>query len=123
MRPLWLASINTGSLMLFTNTTFIGIDPTAGQRPFAYAALDSDLRLLAVGQGDMDEVLAFVGGQRQAFVSVCAPSGPARALLERPEIRETLAAPPRPGRWAGFRFAEYQLRQHAIHCTPTGADE
>jgi len=44
-------------MMLFTQTTFIGIDPTAGQRPFVYAALDSDLRLLALGEGDLDEVL------------------------------------------------------------------
>ncbi|MFZ6026522.1 MAG: DUF429 domain-containing protein [Chloroflexota bacterium] len=109
--------------MFFTNTTFIGIDPTAGQRPFAYAALDDGLRLLALGQGNMDEVLAFVGGQRQAFACVCAPSSPARSLLERPEIRATLATPPRAGRWAGFRLAEYQLRQHAIPCTPTGTDE
>lgn len=109
--------------MLFTNTTFIGIDPAAGQHPFVYAALDGDLRLLALGQGEMDEVLAFVGGQRQACVSVCAPSGPAKRLLERPEVRQALTPPPRSGRWAAFRLAEYQLRQHNIHCTPTGFDE
>jgi len=48
--------------MFFTNTTFMGIDPTAGVRPFTYAALDSDLQLMALGQGDIDEVLAFVAG-------------------------------------------------------------
>ncbi len=109
--------------MLFTHTTFIGIDPTAGQRPFVYAALDGDLRLLALGQGEMDEVLAFVGGQRQAYTCVCAPSGPALGLLERPEVRQALTPPPKPGRWTGFRLAEYHLRQHHIHCTPTGANE
>jgi hypothetical protein len=109
--------------MFFMNTTFIGIDPTAGQRPFNYAALDNDLRLLALGQGEMDEVLAFVGGQRQACVAVCAPRRPSQGVLERPEVRETLSPPPRPGRWTGFRLAEYQLRQHKISCTKTGPDE
>lgn len=109
--------------MLFNHITFIGIDPTAGQRPFTYTALDSDLRLLALGQGNMEDVLAFVGGQRQACVGVCAPSGPAQGLLERPEVRQTLTPPPKAGRWAGYRLAEYQLRHHNIHCTPTGSDE
>jgi hypothetical protein len=109
--------------MLFNQLTFIGIDPTAGQRPFTYAALDHDLRLLALGHGEMDEVLAFVGGQRQACVSVCAPSGPAQGLLARPDVRQTLASPPRVGRWLGYRLADYQLRQHNILITPTGSDE
>ena len=52
--------------MLFTHTTFIGIDPTAGVRPFTYTALNNKLELLALGQGNMDEVLAFVAGQRGA---------------------------------------------------------
>jgi hypothetical protein len=118
-----VGSIHTGNLMQFTNTTFIGIDPTAGQRPFAYAALDHDLRVLALGQGEMDDILAFVSGQHKAFVTVCAPSGPARNLFERADVRATLTLPPRRGRWATYRLAEYQLRQHHIHCPPAGADE
>lgn len=104
-------------------TTYIGIDPTAGQRPFTYAALDSDLRLLALGAGALDEVLAFVAGQRQAYVAVSAPRRPSQGALERPEVRAALNPPPRPGRWGGFRLAEYQLRQHAISCAPCGSDE
>ena len=60
--------------MLFTHTTFIGIDPTAGVRPFTYTALNNELELLALGQGNMDEVLAFVAGQREAIVAVTSPS-------------------------------------------------
>jgi hypothetical protein len=76
--------------MFFTDTTFVGIDPTAGQRPFSYAALDNDLRLMALGQGDMEEVLAFVAGQRQALVAVCAPRQPNLGLLARQEVRQAL---------------------------------
>ncbi len=109
--------------MFFTHTSFIGIDPTAGQKPFSYAALDSDLHLLALGQCSMDEVLAFVGGQRQAYVAVCAPRRPNQGLMEQDSVRSQLNPPPRPGRWTNFRLGEYQLRQHNISCPKTDADE
>jgi len=51
--------------MFYTNSTFIGIDPTAGEKPFVYAALDHELRLLALGHGSIDDILAFAAGQRQ----------------------------------------------------------
>ncbi|MFC1996136.1 DUF429 domain-containing protein [Chloroflexota bacterium] len=107
--------------MLFNETTFIGIDPTAGKRPMAYAALDRDLRPLALGEGDLDAVTAFVGGQQAAIVAVNAPSQPNQGLMKRPEIREGLNPVPRPGRWEGFRVAEYLLYQHKIHTPRTRA--
>jgi hypothetical protein len=109
--------------MFFTHTTFIGIDPTAGERPFSYAALDGDLHLLALGQGSMDESLAFVAGQRQAFVAVCAPHRANSGIMDREEARRELIPPPRPGRWMNFRVVEYQLRQHNITCPMTPARE
>lgn len=109
--------------MLFSHTTFIGIDPTAGQKPFTYAALDNNLRLLALGQGNMEEVLAFAGGQQQAFVAASAPRRTAQGVLKRPEVRQMFKPPPRSDRWSRFRMAEYQLRQYRINCPPTGAEE
>jgi len=109
--------------MFFTHSTFLGIDPTAGQRPFSYAALDSNLRLLALGQGSMEDVLAFAGGKREAFAAVCAPRQPNQGLMQRPEVRERLSPQPRPGRWADYRVAEYELRQRNISCYKTPADE
>ncbi len=109
--------------MFVTHTTYLGIDPTAGQKPFSYAALDNNLRLLALGQGTMDEVLAFAGGQRQAMVAVCAPRRPNQGLMEREEVRARLNPQPRPGRWGDFRLAEYLLRQHRISCPQTPAVE
>jgi hypothetical protein len=109
--------------MLFSSSTFIGIDPTAGQRPFAYAALDSDLSLLALGEGEMGDVLAFVAGQRQACVAVCAPRRPNTGLLATPEVRERMERPPRPGRWVDFRLAEYLLRQHNLTIPQTSSQE
>jgi hypothetical protein len=107
--------------MLFTNTSFIGIDPTAGQRPFTYAALDNDCQLLAIGQGSLEDVLAFVAGQSQCIVSVCAPRQPNQGIMARPEVRENLSPSPRPGRWTNFRLVEYLLCQHNITVPQTRA--
>jgi hypothetical protein len=109
--------------MFSSYTTFIGIDPTAGQRPFTYAALDGDLSLLALGKGSLDEVLAFAGGQRRAFVAISAPRRPNLQVMERAEVRQTLSPQPRSGRWINFRLAEYQLRLHNILCPQTPAQE
>lgn len=109
--------------MLFNNTTFIGIDPTAGERPFAYAALNQDKELLALGSGNMEEVLSFVAGQRAAFVAVCAPRRPNQRIMEREDVRERLSPSPKPGRWTNFRLVEYQLRQHNITAPRTPSKE
>jgi hypothetical protein len=109
--------------MFPSNTTFLGIDPTAGHRPFCYAALDSDLHLLALGKGTLDDILAFLAGQRSAFVAVSAPRRPNQGLMQQPLFREQLSPVPRPGRWSNFRLAEYQLRQHNISCPQTPAQE
>jgi Protein of unknown function (DUF429) len=110
-------------MMLFTNTSFIGVDPASGRRPIVYAALDGELHLLALGKGDLDQVLAFIAGQQQAFVAVCSPRRPGIRVMEIPEIREQISPAPRPGRWTKFRLAEYQLRKHHISINQTPADE
>jgi hypothetical protein len=108
--------------MLFHRTSFIGIDPTAGGRPFVYAALDQKRRLHALGEGNLDEVLAFVGGQQEAYVAVCAPRQPNQGLMGRPDVRASLSPPPRAGRWADYRVVEYQMRQMNIQTPRTPAD-
>jgi hypothetical protein len=109
--------------MFFDRTTFIGIDPTAGRKPFVYAALDGDLHLLALGQGEMDEVLAFVAGQHQAAVAVCAPRRLNQRIMQREDVRQQLSPPPKPGRWTNFRLAEYLLRLHNISSPKTPSRE
>jgi hypothetical protein len=107
--------------MLFNNTTYIGIDPTAGQKPFCYAALDNELRLLALGEGRLDEILAFAGGQRQSVVAVCAPRKPNQGVMQRKEIRQNLNPIPAAGRWVDFRLSDYLLRQRNISVPQTPA--
>jgi hypothetical protein len=109
--------------MFFTESSYLGIDPTAGRKPFAYAALDNDLHLAALGHGSLDEVLAFMAAQSQAIVAVCAPRCPSQGLMSRPQVRDRLSPPPRPGRYTDFRVAEYMLRQYGISCYKPPADE
>ncbi len=105
--------------MLFTRMTFIGIDPTAGKRPIAYAAMDENLKLLALGEGSLDDVVAFAAGHQHACVAISAPRQPNTGIMAKPEIRQALSPAPQPGRWRNFRLCEYLLRQHNLHIPRT----
>jgi predicted RNase H-like nuclease len=109
--------------MLFNRMTFIGIDPTAGNRPLVYAALDVNLQLLALGEGSLDDIVAFTAGQQAAFVAVSAPRRPNIGLMAKEEIRQALIPRPTPGRWVNFRLCEFILRQHNLHIPQTPAVE
>jgi hypothetical protein len=109
--------------MFYTHKTFIGVDPTAGEKPIVYAAIDAELRLLALGRGNADDVLAFAAGQREAILAVCAPRQPNTGLMAQAEIRQNLHPPPNPGRWENFRLADYLLRQHGIPIPQTCSTE
>lgn len=108
---------------LFANSTFIGIDPTAGEKPYSYAALDQDLRLIALGLGSVDEVLAFTAGQRHAMVAICSPRQPNQGIMAKREIRQSLSPMPSSGRWMNFRLADFLLRQHHITIPQTPSKE
>ena len=109
--------------MFSSASSYLGIDPTAGRKPFAYAALDNDLRLIALGHASLDEILAFMAGLSQAIAGICAPRRPSQHLMGKPQVRDRLSPPPRPGRYTDFRVAEYLLRQHGISCYKTPSDE
>jgi hypothetical protein len=109
--------------MLFARTTFVGIDLTGGRLPYVYAAMDAERQLLALSQGQLEEVLAFLAGQESAFVAVNAPRSPNQGAMARDEVRESLSPVPRPGRWLDYRVCEYTLRQRNIAVIPTPARE
>ena len=106
--------------MLFTQTAYIGIDLT-GRKAFTYAALNADLELLALADGDLEDILTFIGGQASAFVAVNAPAKPnqgrVRALLESKSLTTGKSAL----RGADMRLAEYELRQRGIKVAATPA--
>ncbi len=111
--------------MLFTETAYIGIDPTAGPKSIAYAAIDDNLRLMALGHGDLDEVLAFMGGQHKAVVGINAPPQVNQGLMNSKEVREKLSPVPNPGKWKNMRVSEYKLltKNLPIYHTPNNTED
>jgi hypothetical protein len=107
--------------MLFTDSVFVGIDPTYGRKSFTYAGLDKDLNLLSLGDGEMEDVTAFLAGQKSATVAVNAPAGVNRGLVREKLKREMLT--PHQIRGADLRLAEYELRERgiAVSGTPSNA--
>lgn len=102
--------------MLPQQPTFVGVDFSSSRAPCVWAAIDFQARLLALGAGEMDEALAFLGGLPRALVAVNAPPRPNLGLLR--EARLTLEGV---GRALDMRLADYELRQRGIHAAATPA--
>ena len=103
--------------MLFDTPIFVGVDPSGGRKPFTYAAFDARARLLTLADGEMDDVLAFLGGQREALVAVNAPPRPNSGLVR--ESRQSLPLLHQPGRAQEMRLAEHALRERGINVSAT----
>ncbi len=104
--------------MLFTDSVYIGIDPASGRKSFAYAALDRDLHLVTLADGELDDLTAFLGAQRSAVAAILAPSSVNQGLVRKKLESESLT----PGmhiRGADLRMAEYDLRERGITVTGT----
>jgi predicted nuclease with RNAse H fold len=100
--------------MLRSQSVYVGIDPTAGTRPMHYAALDKNLRLLALEKGDIAQVLAFVGGLERGVVAIDAPQSPNQGLMADPEVRRRYDLNPEGDTWSGWKVCEYELRRRNI---------
>lgn len=109
--------------MLFDSSTFIGVVLSAGGRQFSYAALDGDLKPMALGQGRMKDVLAFVGGQQQAVVGMNAPLSLNQGLMADETRRGRLSPPPPKGKYKNARLAEYRLFQREFPTYQTPGQE
>ena len=96
---------------------FIGVDPTAGQHPFTFAALDQGGQLVALAAGDIDDVLAFLKDHQAAVVAVNGPPHPNYGLVRKKLENQNLA----PGQLRGsdMRQAENELRERGISVLPT----
>lgn len=91
------------------HTIFLGIGVSANKHPFVYAALDSDRRLLAIGEGELLEVLAFAAGQAAVIAAISAPARTNQGFMKNEETRTTLDPIPPHGKFINLRQAEYEL--------------
>ncbi len=100
--------------MLFQDSVFIGINPTAGKRPIQYAAFDAKKRLIVHEQGDLEQVLAFLASFESAVVAVDGPQGLNKGLMRDPELRRGYGLRPGGRTWTQWRVCEYELRRRNI---------
>jgi hypothetical protein len=107
--------------MPFDTTLFIGVDPSGGRKPFTYAALDQNGKLAALNDGEVEDVMAFIGDQSSAYVAVNAPPRPNKGLTRQDKIRQNLPPLHISGRSLDMRLAEHQLREHGINVAMTPA--
>jgi hypothetical protein len=107
--------------MLFTDSVCVGIDTTSGRKAFTYAAVDRDLNLIALAEAELEEVAAFLSGQRSAAVAVNAPSHVNTGLVRKNLERQSLTQHQLRG--VDMRVAEYELRERGIAVSGTGSRE
>lgn len=107
--------------MLFDTDLFVGVDPSGGRKPFTYAAFDPQGRLVALNGGEVEEVLAFLGGLRRVTLAVSSPPRPSQGLVHRESVRPGLGVKTPPGRGLEMRLAEQLLREHGIQIASTPA--
>jgi hypothetical protein len=99
--------------MLFADSVYVGIDPTSGRKAFAYAALDRDLNLVSLGDGEIEDVMTFLGSQPAAIVAVNAASRVNKGLV-RKQLEQQSLTPGHQFRGVDLRVAEYELRERGI---------
>jgi hypothetical protein len=99
--------------MLFTDCVYVGIDPTSGRKAYTYAALDRELNLISLGDGELEDVMAFLGGHPRATVAVNAASQVNRGLV-RKRLEASSLTPGHQFRGVDLRVAEYELRERGI---------
>lgn len=100
--------------MSFDTHLFVGIDPCGGRKPFTWAALDKNGRLVALQEGELEDALAFLGGLPVALAAVNAPPRPSQGLARQQGVSQHVA-----GRNLEMRLAEHLLRERGINISLT----
>lgn len=96
---------------------FVGLDPTAGHSPFTYAVLDENRNILALGEGEQDAILEYLGNFSSVIVAINAPSHANAGLVRKNQVK--------PGQSVGslrgvdLRIAEHELRVRGISVSAT----
>jgi hypothetical protein len=107
--------------MLFDANLFVGVDPSGGRKPFTYAALDQNGKLAALNGGEVEDVLAFLGGLRGAVLAVSSPPRPSQGLVRQEGAHQNLPPLRLSGRTLEMRLAEQLLRERGIQISQTPA--
>lgn len=100
---------------------YVGIDllRSAGRqsRAYVYAALDEARELIALGTGNRDEVLAYLGGQAAAHVVIAAPRSPNTGCVNDPNAYPEGQTPTK--HRVNARLCEFLLQQGGLSIEST----
>jgi predicted RNA binding protein YcfA (HicA-like mRNA interferase family) len=105
--------------MLLADSAFVGIHPSSGHKSFTYAALNKDLNLFTLAEGEVNDVTTFIAKQGPVTVAIDSSAGINRGLVR--EITKKRAVTPNQIRRTDLRMAEHELRERGIAVTKTAA--
>ena len=108
--------------MILTDSLYVGIDPTSGRKDFSYVALDANLNLVDRADVDMENMLAFLDGQKSVVVAINAPARVNHGLVKK-KLEDESVSPQRTFRGVDIRLSEYELRGRGITVTGTPSRE
>ena len=93
------------------------------RRAFVYAALDGDKELLAIGHGDRNEILAYLGGQASAYAAITTPRAPNTGIVNQAATFQDELPFKKPEHLLNTRLCEHLLREEGfmIDTTPSKA--
>jgi hypothetical protein len=100
---------------------FLGVHVAAESKPFVYAVLDQKLRVLALEQGYLEELLAYASSETAMAVGINAPRHPNCGLMNQDRIRQAYAPVPPSGRWVNVRKIEYDLHRLGLRIHRTAS--
>ncbi|MBE0697493.1 MAG: hypothetical protein IH586_11275, partial [Anaerolineaceae bacterium] len=87
-----------------------------------FVALDESQQVIAIGEGDLADVLAFAAGQTGgALAAVNAAARPNLGRMKRDDVRRSLKPLPGKGKFTQLRQVEYELIQAGIEVPHTSA--
>ena len=109
--------------MLSREAMYVGVTCSAGSRPMHYAILDDKLNIQAQDAGDLENVLAVIGGLKAPVIAVGAPQRPNQGVMARPKIRRRFNLNPESPIWTQWRLCEFELRRRNIRMHHTPAEE
>lgn len=103
---------------------YVGIDPSQRYQPYVYIALDTELRIQAIGDGPLREILAYLAGLGSGCVAINAPQTVNKGLVDEEEDHQTLFPVPASKR-GDLRKVEFHFLQEGInvHRTPSKLSE
>lgn len=107
--------------MLLPGTIFAGIDTTSAHKAFTYAALDRALNVIALAEGELEEVTDFLCGKPGVMVAINSPSHLNLGVIRQAAEQDVKGAHQLRG--VDLRLAEHQLRMRGIPVGGTPARE